>query len=386
MTRQDEERMLRLLPHGLLTVATVVATVAAPAMDGAAAGLGPTLAVTAMTFAWMLVVPRDTAAHWVGRTALAFVLCWLNPFYAIFGFIGYVDAYSCLRWPWTIVGMAAVAVTQAGAQSGGFPPGDLTQGLVFGALVLVNGGIAGLMTRISLGTERRNAELERLNTELEAALAENAALHDELLASARDTGVQEERRRLAREIHDTLAQSLAAIVLQLEASVGGERQGRALQLARQALAEARRSVLDLAPSDLDGATLPQALGAVVQSFTAEREVRCDLVVTGEQVPLHPEVEATVLRVAQESLSNVARHAGAGRVGVTLSYDGDHVLLDVRDDGVGFDTEAGPAQGSFGLRSMRQRAERLAGVLAVESRPGSGCAVSLCLPALAHEAA
>jgi signal transduction histidine kinase len=145
-------------------------------------------------------------------------------------------------------------------------------------------------------------------------------------------------------------------------------------------------VLDLAPSDLDGATLPQALGAVVRSWTAERNVRCDLVVTGEQVALHPEVEATVLRVAQESLSNVARHADAGRVGVTLSYDGDHVMLDVRDDGIGFDADDGPAHGSFGLRGMRQRAERLAGVLAVESRPGSGCAVSLCLPALAREAA
>jgi signal transduction histidine kinase len=239
---------------------------------------------------------------------------------------------------------------------------------------------------MSLRTEQRADDLGRLNAELEAALVENDVLHRQLLVQARAAGVQEERARLAREIHDTLAQSLAGIVTQLEASVGGERQERALALARQALAEARRSVLDLSPGDLDGATLPEALEGVVAVWAGEHAVRAEVVVTGDPVPLHPEVEATVLRIAQETLTNVAKHAGARRVGVTLSFDGDEVVLDARDDGVGFDADAPAGSSSFGLRGMRQRAARLAGDLTLESRPGRGTAVSVRLPALAREAA
>jgi signal transduction histidine kinase len=240
--------------------------------------------------------------------------------------------------------------------------------------------------RLGLRTEERNAELERLNADLEAALVENDALHERLVAQAREAGVQEERARLAREIHDTLAQSLAGIVTQLEASVGGERQERALALARHALAEARRSMLDLSPADLDGTSLPEALSGIVAAWGDEHDVRAEVRVVGDSVPLHPEVEATVLRIAQESLTNVAKHAGADRVGVTLSYDGDEVVLDVRDDGTGFDVTAPTRSSSFGLRGMRQRAARLAGELTLESDAGRGTAVSLRLPALAREAA
>lgn len=215
---------------------------------------------------------------------------------------------------------------------------------------------------------------------------ENDELHARLVVQARQGGVQEERARLAREIHDTLAQSLAGIVTQLEASVGGERQERALALARQALVEARRSMLDLTPGDLDGATLPDALSAAVSLWSSDHSVRAELILTGDPVPLHPEVEATILRIAQESLTNIAKHADAGRVGVTLSYDGDEVVLDVRDDGVGFDVDAPTLTSSFGVRGMRQRAARLAGDLALESDPGRGTAVSVRLPALSREAA
>ena len=116
-------------------------------------------------------------------------------------------------------------------------------------------------------------DLQQLNADLEAALLENQDLQERLVSQAREAGVQEERARLAREIHDTLAQSLAGIVTQLEASVGGERQERALALARHALAEARRSMLDLSPADLDGATLPDALAGAVVAWGGARRAR-----------------------------------------------------------------------------------------------------------------
>jgi signal transduction histidine kinase len=381
----SEERLVRWLPAGLLLLATAIAVGVTPALGDVAADVRVTLALASATMLWILLVPPGKT-HWVVRSLLAFALCWCNPLFGIFGFIGFLDVFEVLRGRAQWAGLALVAVTQAGAQSGGLPPREPWQAIALGALVVVNFGVAGFFTTVSERTEQRNAELEHLNAELERAAAENAALQEELLARAREVGVQEERRRLAREIHDTIAQHLAGIVTQLEASVGGERQGRALDLAREALVEARRSVLDLSPGRLEGTTLPEALGCVVRDWAGERDVRADVVVVGDAEPLHPEVEATVLRIAQESLTNVGKHAGAGRVGVTLSYDGDEVVLDVRDDGAGFDLDAATPVSSFGLRGMRQRAERLAGVLTLESRPGGGTAVSVRLPALAREAA
>ena len=111
--------------------------------------------------------------------------------------------------------------------------------------------------------------------------------------------------------------------------------------------------------------------------------------TGDAIALHPEIEVALLRTAQEALANVAKHAAAARAGLTLSFMGDVVTLDVRDDGVGFDARAdgrragGPASG---LDGMRQRVARVAGTLAIESEPGGGTAVSARVPAIATGAA
>ena len=312
----SEDKWLNWLPFGLLGLATVVSTAAAPTLGDDAADVRLTLALTAVTAVWMLVTPHPSTINYTGRTALAFVLAWLNPFYAVFGFVGFLDAYESLKGRWVYVGMLVVGITQAGSQSGGFPPQYAAQAWVFLALVVLNAGLATAFMQMSMRTEQRSDDLEKLNAELESALAENQQLQEKLVAQARAAGVQEERARLAREIHDTTAQSLAGIVTQLEAAVGGERQERALELARHALAEARRSMLDLSPGDLDGTTLAEALSCVVADWSAEHSVRADAVVVGDPVALHPEVEATVLRVAQESLTNVAKHAGATRVGVT----------------------------------------------------------------------
>ena len=110
--------------------------------------------------------------------------------------------------------------------------------------------------------------------------------------------------------------------------------------------------------------------------------------TGEPVPLHPEIEVALLRTAQEALANVARHAHATRAGVTLSFMGDVVTLDVRDDGVGFEAgeDRGDRPAGFGLTAMRQRISRVAGTLAIESEPGGGTAISARVPAIVAKSA
>jgi signal transduction histidine kinase len=235
-------------------------------------------------------------------------------------------------------------------------------------------------------------QLTEANAKLEAALRENAGLHSQLLVQAREAGVHDERQRMAGEIHDVLAQGLTGIVTQLEAADAAE--GRpadwrrhleaAKRLARDSLSEARRSVQALRPQNLDQAALPDAIGEVVQGWSALNGVRAELITTGTPKPLLPEIETTLLRTAQEALANVARHAGASRAGLTLSFMGDVVTLDVRDDGVGFavpDAAAADRSG-FGLSAMRQRVARVAGSLAIESEPGGGTALSARVPAIA----
>lgn len=336
---------------------------------------------------------RLGVAYVIVRWALAFVMTWLNPFYAVFAVAGYFDSHLFvpLRRVWMV--LLSTAVIMAGSQSGGLPPEAGAQWLAFGGLFVLNAGLALLFGRIA-GQEANLAQ-ERTTTitRLEEALAENAALQSQLVAQAREAGVHEERERLALEIHDTIAQSLTGIVTQLQAAeesiddgVAREHRERAASLAREALGEARRSVQGLMPMRLDRTALADALDRLVRDWAFGSGVASEVTVTGVTRALHRDVETTVLRVAQESLANVAKHACATRVGVTLSYTDDELVLDVRDDGIGFDpaTVGVPAAtGGVGLGGMRQRAARLASEVVVESEPGGGTAVSLRVPSVRH---
>jgi signal transduction histidine kinase len=232
-------------------------------------------------------------------------------------------------------------------------------------------------------------ELSEVNRRLKATIAENEGLHRQLLVQARETGVFDERRRMAREIHDTLAQGLTGIVTQLQAAEGaadrtpadpaGWRRHvtAATRLARESLTEARRSVDALRPEPLDGCRLSEALASVAERWSALNGTAVQVTTTGTVRPIDPEAEFTLLRAAQEALANVAKHAGAGRVGLTISYMESEVAVDVRDDGAGFDPAV--PDGGFGLIAMRQRIAALSGTLQVESEPGGGTAISACVP-------
>ncbi len=344
---------------------------------------------------------RAGTVYYIARWALAFALTWLNPFFAFYAAAGYMDADETLPGRWHRLGLLASAVTVAGAQAGGMPFGSAVQWAVFAALLIANSGlqmvVAHLTEQETHRARERNetiAELERTNTALQQALDENAALHAQLLVQAREAGVADERRRLAAEIHDTLAQGLTGIIAQLQVVANAPDLGiarthleRASDLARHSLGEARRSVHNLAPVALEHDGLPQALKNTVAEWGERTGVRAEFTVTGVAEQLHDELSATLLRIAQEALSNAARHARANRVGVTLSFLGDEVILDIRDDGQGFDPLALPertSSGGFGLDGMRARAERIAGSLTVESEPGHGTALSARVPLVRHD--
>jgi signal transduction histidine kinase len=393
-------------PWALLGVGAVATVLSARAvgMDRAAAVVCAVLvpAAVVLQLYWGRVRRRRPDPSRTGvclyllRWAIAFVLTWANPFFAFYAVTGYYTAARDLPNRLVMPGLFLTAITMAGSEIGGWPPHGWILWLGFFLVLAVNMGLVSVFTRYALQEQTRSrvqAEtidaLERTNTALQQALDENAALHAQLLVQAREAGVADERRRLAAEIHDTLAQGLTGIIAQLQVvantpdeAVAREHVARAMDLARESLGEARRSVHNLAPVALERAGLPEALKTTVAEWGGRTGVRADFTVTGTAEPLHDEVSATLLRIAQEALSNAARHAAASRVGVTLSFMGDEVSLDIRDDGRGFDPLAVPARtgsGGFGLEGMRARAARIAGSLTVESEPGHGTAVSARVP-------
>jgi two-component system, NarL family, sensor kinase len=208
-----------------------------------------------------------------------------------------------------------------------------------------------------------------------------------LFARSTWLGAVEERNRLAREIHDTLAQGLTATALQLESAdalldAGSEKAHeplrRALSLTRSNLEEARRSVLDLRAAPLEGRPLSGALKALVERWEAETGVSARYRAVNGSSPLPPRVEAALYRLCQEALTNVARHAEAGRVTVGLVVTPGRVRLVVEDDGQGFDVSE-VLEDRHGLVGMRERTEMLGGTLEVRSEPGAGTRVEASLP-------
>ncbi|MFD9948714.1 sensor histidine kinase [Nonomuraea sp. NPDC059023] len=243
--------------------------------------------------------------------------------------------------------------------------------IVISALVAISTGAAvGYFHSVA----QQSAERKRLIDELQAAQEARAA-------AERQAGVAAERQRLARDIHDSLTQGFASVVMLLEAAQAtlpdNKHLTQALRVTRENLAESRRVVGALRPGDLDECGLPEALRRLSARLCDETGVRAHTVITGMLRPLEAHVQAELLRVAQEAVANARRHAGAGQVTLTLSYMEDLVVLDVHDDGGGFDPER--AASGHGLSIMRERMEQLGGTLLVESAPGAGATVVAGVP-------
>jgi signal transduction histidine kinase len=390
-------RVERYLPYALLAAATAI-TFGIGHHDGrwwAATG-----ALVAAATLWLLATvtltpprlrehPAFALLTFLGVIGLGSVLEARDITFLIFVIFAFLAALR-LRPTWlAYTGLAATSLLINTLGNGGPVHALGERPGIWITLVLVQTVAIGGGATLSAAVARQNEERRRTLEELAAAQAENEGLQRQLLSQAREAGIHDERRRLAEEIHDTLAQGFTGIVTQLEAATLAKDQpaewqrhlDSATALARENLTAARRSVRALHPEALDTATLPDALADVAARWSERTGVPATCTATGDPRRLHPEIEATILRITQEALSNVDKHAAAGRVGLTLSYMADEVTLDVRDDGVGFAVEPVSEDGGFGLPGMRRRVRRLAGTLHVESEPGAGTAISVALPAV-----
>ncbi|MFI6858568.1 sensor histidine kinase [Streptomyces sp. NPDC050421] len=419
----QDERLLPLVtvvPYAILAVLSVV-TVVVKRGDGRS--LLVDLGLCAATALWILCMFTLRPAWWIrtsrmgvfvaGLVVLIGVLVLRDPWFGLLTPAGYFYSFGMLPWPWRLPGIAAIALESGVAQADAVPKDSAAGWTAFGAVLAVNAvgmcGLAWWERAADRHTEEREAALEQAreaNSRLRATLAENAGLHRQLLVQAREAGVLDERQRMAREIHDTLAQGLIGIVTQLQAAeqaAGVPDRWRAhvaaaTRLARDSLAEARRSVDALRPQPLETAGLGEALAGIADYWSALNGVTAEVTTTGTPRPMPSEAELALLRAAQEALANVARHARATAVSLTLGYLDDEVTLDVRDDGRGFGTPSAPVEkgpvtsgagtaagsgGGFGLKAMRERIEGLSGTLRVRSEPGSGTTVSARVP---HETA
>jgi signal transduction histidine kinase/streptogramin lyase len=198
-----------------------------------------------------------------------------------------------------------------------------------------------------------------------------------------------ERTRIAREIHDTLAQGFVGVSMQLELTAHLLAQSRVLEASqqvdrtrdsvREGLADARRSIWDLRATGTQ-ATLPMRLTHLVEQSATEH-LKTDIDIGGIYRTLSPSLENEVLRVAQEALANAVRHSGAARVSLDLRYHPNELTLTIRDNGIGFqatDTTL-PAKGHFGLQGMRERTDQIGGTLNVASSPETGTTITLSVP-------
>jgi signal transduction histidine kinase len=206
----------------------------------------------------------------------------------------------------------------------------------------------------------------------------------------------EERNRLANEIHDTLAQAFAGILLHLEVvpdtnGAAGQRFGSdwaghlacAKHLAKCGLDDTRRMLLGLQPRDLDDTSLAGGLKLLANRFTLEWGIACKFRAVGNEIDLPTGVQGELYRVAQEALCNVRKHSRATSASVFLNWGADTISLTISDNGQGFFARRlKVAMEGFGLSSMRERALRIGGTIYIRSTPGRGVAVRLEIPILA----
>ena len=395
-------RTLRGFLHALVGVLLLVVVVrAARLTDVASGGVAWAATATAGVYAAGALTPAvkrsaHSAVVWLAVLLAAWLwLVILTPDAVWLAFpLFFLELHLAGRW-----GLPAVVVTTLVAVGGSaWHAGGLQVGGVLGPVI----GAA-----VVVATVRGYEALHRESEQRRVLISELTATRSDLAHAERAAGVLGERERLAREIHDTLAQGLSSIQLLLRAAertigtdpdIARQQVVTAREAAVANLAEARRFVHDWAPPDLESGSLRHALEQLAQRTTASSGIPVDVIVSGTVGPLPTGHEVALLRIAQQAVANAIQHADARSIHLTLSYMDTEIVLDAVDDGRGFDsahrggrpTAVGNRAGlsahqhshgaqGFGLAAMRARAAALNGTLAIESAAGRGTAVAVILP-------
>lgn len=256
---------------------------------------------------------------------------------------------------------------------------DMVTGLVVASAITIT---------LSLGLGLFIAHLTEESVARADTIAELRKAQEQLAASEHERGIQAERERVSREIHDTLAQGFTSVITLSRAAeaalsrgdVDAARERLALieGTAKDNLSEARIIVAEMTPGHLQSRSLVEALQRLCDAVTRESEMTVRLDIVGEPAPLGGRAEVVFLRTAQEALANVRRHARADSVTVLITYADRHrVELVVTDDGIGFDDDNGHR--GFGLDGMAARAQAVGGTASVHSALGSGTTIRLEIP-------
>jgi signal transduction histidine kinase len=323
--------------------------------------------------------PLLTLAYLIAGWGLWFWLSFYHPIYQFLLFGLYPQVFFCRSMPWKIFDAIILTILSLALQ------GLLLNGFNSSLFMTLAATVSGiLMTLFIEAIIRQSRERHQLLHEL-------AATRHDLAIAERRAGAMGERQRLAREIHDTLVQGFASIVMHLEAAeeaLPSEQQtlqkhlNQARHTARANLVEARRLMWALQPECLDRAELPEALTHLAGQWSQEHHIAVHVTITGVPYPLRSEIDVTLLRATQEALTNAGKHAHASQIMITLSYMEDEIALDVQDDGCGFDLEALPTaphtMSGFGLKALRERVEQVGGVLSIESCWGEGTTIAVAL--------
>lgn len=369
--------------HGLfvaLTALVIVRAVVAPT-DSEIAVISLALVLLG-TYGAGGVAARATsrlrAAGVVWLTALTIewvVLLWLTPdaAYLVFPlFFLYLHVVGSWWGTIAIIVSTAIAICALGIH------GEWTVGGIVGPIV---GAAVALLLGLGYQALAREAQ------QREVLMQELLATRGQLAATERESGVLAERARLAREIHDTVAQGLSSIQMLLHAAerADGERPGiEHIRLARETaaagLADTRRFIRELTPPDLDDRGLGSALRRLASTQWAARGLPVDVRVSDAvELPMH--VQTALLRIAQGAIANVIQHADAYSAMITLTIGDDRVEFTIADDGRGFDPSLvaavpGAKSDSFGLQATRERVDQLGGTLTVSSAPGTGTSLTI----------
>jgi len=298
-----------------------------------------------------------------------------------------LQGFIFLPFTWAVVTLGLVVLLTASL--------IVLRGPARGPSVMVASLVGVLATAITFGTVMLYIHRANRDAAIRARLLDQLdRAQRDLAERSRDAGAQEERQRLARDIHDTLAQGFASVIKHLEAielsfSAPGAEPADAIRgavphltnaqaVSRESLGEIRRLVWALRPPQLVEATLPAAIERIVTQWSETNGI-ADTCALGELPTLQPDAEVIFLRATQEALSNVARHAQATHVSVAMHCVDGLVMLSVEDDGRGFAEAAALGAGKIGLVGMRERVRPFGGHVLIENGSDSGTSLTVALP-------